>query len=923
MANYALKYYKEITQANGKIIRLELHEQGPNQPATEIGAVIQDLTLQIQGQQGDIDTPIIKTSLSMTFVDAYDLQDGKKNGFWEEFYTPNAVYWKVIVKAWNSAKQEFYPIWGGYVTPDSYSEPLTYRGSVNIIARDNIGHLQDFPFDFEGNTSGMVSLSSLINAAWEKIESPMFLLMPKTGVDWLQCEGVNALDTYMNVSAFEGKNWYEVLESVLYAYGLVMRYDGDNNVRVYPLRNMPYYGKDSVYVVQPKFQTGATRELVPAAKRIEEKSEYEVLDSLQQKMIDNSKDFSGEVEKVTVKNPDNISQSSTIEFWPITRKVYGSGWINGNNPAYFNPLGYTLNVNKSDERDLDFMWFACAYETSQISSPDDTPRYIEYSRYIELMPFKIEASFGRTYLLSNGTLTQSSNIPTRVKLNISILHNNTTYYLNEDGEWVTSSKDLNIELNEGAMSLDIPQGDLSGFVLLSVKIIHVLTITSLDSYHPIYSFSLSVNKPLLTTNAINTNYNDNNNVIISRGPVLGPAMDTVLLPGIIKNGIFNNKSGRYTPAKLWSWNGNGPQQMAVYNHLQLLCYFAKPNSVITGTIVNGDVTSFTKLYRWEGVPHLIISANLDLITGYIENAILREFAYYDDLWGDLTDTADFPEVEGSVTTNKSGGSGASDQATVSSTTNVNIVGGGGAITLDTDMSDTSSNGVQNKVIKRYVDNAISKVGEDINLIDEWRKNLTAKFYIGDDGKVYCKTDLIISGEVASIADGGSLPGGGGASLADVESYLYEIGNIDRSNIESQKVLSATKLVTKSNANVVVIDDNMVANVYGTLLGHSNARINGSLYVAGTYFMLDTGASGLYFLRDRLGWHESNVGVADLMLCSRDGISINTTLQPYTTNARSLGTSDRRWSNIYTASADISENTTIGGNLVISGDVASK
>ena len=44
---------------------------------------------------------------------------------------------------------------------------------------------------------------------------------------------------------------------------------------------------------------------------------------------------------------------------------------------------------------------------------------------------------------------------------------------------------------------------------------------------------------------------------------------------------------------------------------------------------------------------------------------------------------------------------------------VSIGGGGGSITLDSEMSDTSENAVSNKVIKEYVDNAAPRqFGDD-------------------------------------------------------------------------------------------------------------------------------------------------------------------------------------------------------------------
>ena len=141
----------------------------------------------------------------MTFVDAPDIEDGRKNGFWEEFYTADATQWKVIIKERGAMSSSYDTIWGGYITPDSFSEDLVYRGSVSITARDNIGHMQDFPFDAEGDADGMISLYNLVESGWEKIQSPMMLEWRGAAEStmWLMCDGVSAMFTLMNVAMFK------------------------------------------------------------------------------------------------------------------------------------------------------------------------------------------------------------------------------------------------------------------------------------------------------------------------------------------------------------------------------------------------------------------------------------------------------------------------------------------------------------------------------------------------------------------------------------------------------------------------------------------------------------------------------------------------------------------------------------------------
>ena len=840
---HALRYYKNIVREDGKRIRIEFHEKDGTAAAMELGDVIQSLNLEIQGG-GDIDEPIVKTMLNFTLVDAPDHPDHKtkKCGSWEEFYSPDATRWKVLLLYKNSGETSYTQFWGGYITPDSFRESLTYRGSVSFVARDNIGHMQDFPFDAEGNADGMISLYELLTEAWAKIESPMELVTKTDGdVEWLKCEGGNALFTYMNVSAFEEKNWLDAVTDALYGYGLVMRYVGENKVYVYPLRNLPVfpYGGSGVDVL---FEAGAERELSPAVKRIEESVGYELLESLPQPLVNNKKDFSGSVEKVDFTME---GQPYTIEYWKLNRTKAGDGWINGDSlPRYFNPLGYSVADNV-DDKDLSYMWLASAYYVDVANDG----RAVEYSRYIQAASLGINVQLGHTYEISNGKLART---PYNALLfgctlyyMVSISQNGITKYLNSKGEWTTEKKSLTLDIQD-AFTVNVPQGDFSGEVLLSFKIIDIRGAWG-AVYIPVYSVTYTTtNTPLLSENRVNTNYNEQNNIILSRSPRIAPAMDKTFMQGVIKNGIFTKQGSRYNPAKLWSWNANGTgaQQMAVYNHLQLLCYYAKPNNVLSGTILNADVTNIGKVYRWEGTEHLLVSGTLNLINGFIEGATLREFARYEDMWGEITDTADLPEVEGRSTNNVDGGvQSGGNTATYSNTYEVRIGGEGGTMVLDTYMSDSSTNGVQNKVIKAYVDSAVdtletsigtkakqsdltalqtrvssnetaiadrytksdvdakvktltdadTALGNRITPLETWKTDkdkFFAKFYLGPDGNVYCDTNLIVK-EDTSSGGSGDPSTNQGIDIAELKKYLDDNAYIDEGELNTALSAYAT------------------------------------------------------------------------------------------------------------------------------------
>lgn len=827
---HALRYYKNIILEDGKRIRIEFHEKGGTAEAMELGDVIQTLCLDIQGG-GDIDEPIVKTMLNFTLVDAPDHPDAKtkKCGSWEEFYSPDATHWKVLLLCKYSGETSYTQFWGGYITPDSYREPLTYRGGVSFIARDNIGHLQDFPFDAPGNADGMISLYELLTSAWEKIESPMELVAKVDGkAEWLKCEGSNALYTYMNVSAFEGKTWLDAVTEALYGYGLVMRYVGDNLVWVYPLRNLPVFpfGGNGLDVV---FQAGAERELSPAVRRIEETVDYQLRETLPQPLVNNKKDFNGEVETLDF-TMDSLSYS--VNYWTLYKSAKGAGWINGDSlPAYFNPLGYALATNV-DEKDLQYMWFASAYYRDVA----DDGRAIEYSRIVEASSLNIEVQLGWTHTLENNVLTRTKYnallFGCSITYVVSIEQNGITNYLDSSGEWKAQKKLITATNNKDILSIEVPQGDFTGEVILSFKIVDIRGAWG-AMYVPIYSVTYTTtNAPLLSVNRINTNYNEHNNVILSRSPKIAPAMDKTFMQGVINNGIFSRNGNRYYPAKLWSWNadGTGAQQMAVYNHLQLLCYHAKPNNILSGTILNADVTNHAMVYRWKGTEHLLVSGTLNLISGYIENAVLREFTRYEDMWGDITDTADLPQVEGASTNNVDSGTQSAQAATYSNTTEINI-GGGGTIILDEFMSDNSTNGVQNKVIKAYVDSQNESQTTSIKTFvneENTKQTTSIRSYIdtkdgeigasvsalvdklakmwqlsADETQIIATKDVIIKknavvyGDMASGGEGQHTPSEG-LDLEELKDFLDENEYITLTDLNAQNYATKTYVTNITN-----------------------------------------------------------------------------------------------------------------------------
>ena len=713
---HALRYYKDLVQPNGTIIRLEIHRKRDSDAlwvVKEIGRVVQALHLDIQGGADTIDAPIVKTSLTMTFVDAPDLEEGKKCGDWEEFYTPDSTMWMVVLKADDKT------IWGGYVTPDSYQEDLRYRGSVTIIARDNIGHMQDFPFDMEGNADGMVTLQELVNEAWAKIESPMVLDWRHEGddADYLLCDGVEAPQTYMNVSAFEDMNYFDAVEKALYSYGLVMRYIGSNRVAIMSLKDLPYQGQtDAPRAIEPTFLAHAQRELAPAVRRIEESVRYDFTDGVQIPLA-KSIEFTGASYTAPFFSTDIFGDTTRkdIPVHPIEENE-GDGWSNfPSSTLFFNPKRYTI-VDAYLQEDAERMLF--------LACNTDNTHFVIYRKTMVCRDFRINMNFGRIvqrrgnavqYCYGFAAGTENNGIGSirvkKVSCYISVDQNGITQYYNGAG-WQTDAYLINLEQGESGFGIDVGFYGMTGVAQAAITIERIELDAMRDYsdgdglYAPLSSmyWGVSESSSMCETNNVNTIYIDTNNVILERSPELAPALDEVPFPSVIKNGIFVKSGSAYLPARGWAWSGGTPQQMAVYNHLQLLCYHSKPNNVISGDIVHFDALNMKAIYEWGGANHLLVSGSYNFLNGRIESAVLREFKFYYEMWGDIPDSQ-LPPSEQTNRTTAEGGYSTSNNATYEETTNVSIYAGGGGSTIivDSEMSDTSANPVQNKVVKKYID----------------------------------------------------------------------------------------------------------------------------------------------------------------------------------------------------------------------------
>lgn len=667
---YQAKYYKEV-EVDGHLWRLEIR-QNTNEPIilTEIGPVLQQLRLVVQGDQADIDTPVVKTSLEMTFVDAPDLDDTLKCGYWEEFYTSDALEYRVILY------KDGVMIWAGFVTPDSFSEELRYRGSVSIIARDNTGHLQDFIFDLPGDENGLVSLLDIVNGAWEKgVSMPVDVNMTNTRHNiWPYtddaAEGYKKLYSAMfNVTAFDNMTWWDVLEKTLYSVGCVIRYTGTGSFILEPIRNLglnslSWWG--DVPRRDVDFIAHGRRELAPAVKSIRETVKFEIAENVAK--IEFPEDVYGDEGIMTGMNFDLLYTDMPVHAY---KKGMWGGEVSARESCLLNTFAYKLKEGKSGAEwgaihSEETVFLACG---NLFARPEEKRCLTFRTRLntdaadISITPSWPVTLYDDGKTVGNYPVVDLANnyFSFELFVNATFTRSNgkVLYYGTKDNGLTRSW--LEIDPNE-PISLPAPYYSgtdvwnkpfafptlpCEGNGLLEIKIYSPM-LASGEHQSGTTGVYLRINdiqvKPaeesdttILEGLRINTKYSETNNVVMERKPEFGNNTSKYIAPQQIKNGIFIRDQKKTFPgSEAWRWfAGNDSMPLGGLIHQQILSFYSKPNNVLTGELVSIDKNKslqFNALYRWNGVDHLLMSGALNILTGRIEGATLREFKRYDHMW---------------------------------------------------------------------------------------------------------------------------------------------------------------------------------------------------------------------------------------------------------------------------------------------------
>lgn len=661
MATYGLKYKADFRNYRKQDYRLYVYQRDYAGSSKTIG-YLAGCALEVQGAQGRIIDPIVKTQLRFSVVDATDKADTStvKYRNWQEFYTPDATRYKVVLYSLSGSTAT--AIWTGYITPDSWQESLDFRGIITITARDNIGHLKDFPFVADGiitpDENGLIAIDDIITRALEVVEFPMDIVW---GTYIPFGNGVYIL-TNARVSAalFDGMDWYEVLEQTLEAIGYTFRYVGRNTFSVCSLRDLPKVGH---YYEATGSQTmefyGGLLELDPAVKKIEEEQDYKTEREIDLEIFAGL-EYGADTTYRCVTSGNALPGGGTVsvpEHDAPANYVSLSGstpWDRGS--LLFNPDGKLPDdfLKRSEGEDGWKRYIFIPGNHAQTGTAHTYFRLISKTGAVKLTlkfsphPLAVRMSGSMTGKMMDPNYSLSS---IRYAVNFVSLGITSVRYWN-GGSWVSNGGPyiLTKEYDSQNTFSDIFKIELAecedideGLIVLQIYDIKYKCWSAAG--HGCYARLASANAELLgsaviASNKVTTINNNDYNVMITRRPLFGALSREIgfVRPANYLAGMFYYESAGATP-ELFPYNANFDEDdplvpLPVLIHQQILCYYFGAARVLSGNCapVNKAKFDFGKLCSYKGVSYLFQGGTLDLFSGVISGAVLREYTTFNSLW---------------------------------------------------------------------------------------------------------------------------------------------------------------------------------------------------------------------------------------------------------------------------------------------------
>ena len=652
---HRLQHYKEI-ETHGSAVRLNIYVKTTLYPVvTKIGDVLVSLSYGIQGADGAVDEPIQKTSLEFSLVDAPERNTANERwGNWETFFTPDATGFKVELVIDDVVR------WTGYITPDSWEEDLSWHAPVSIVARDNWGRLQDFMFDHKGDDDNLISVEDLLAAAVAKAEIPMSVVINKD-VAWPTCDDIPLYRHMVNVRQFEDKTWWDALYDTLGSLGIVVTYEDNNTFVAAPLRARVNKGHAYMPDVKKKefnFVASGHRSLVPAVKEIVEVQNYDFSDDMINAPELTIADFNAGSTYPFTTQPYGVAEKTM----PVFSLRPGGFWKQGESGYYsaFCQFNYTPRENDDKVRLTDgkTLFIACNPGTAaDYSTAWRNMRGVYCDLNMTMMradiSFRVGAPvrlYGEDYNTGTAPFSMETTSPAVQNVRAKVRYTTASGAVHSwnGSKWEVGDLYCTITppTSEGAVyecaftigSADIDEPGVLHLEFVCGQYIIRGEYTDIGNgmYMPITDIKMTSVWATEAENKVTTKYSESNNVILERQPAIGCLNFDTTSPNEVLNGVYTPTLGR-PASREWRMSDDDATtyQLPVLLHKELLAYHSKANNVLTGEMVVDKLKalpSFDCLWLWRGKEHLLMAGRVNLVSGTMEGAELREFVRYGDMW---------------------------------------------------------------------------------------------------------------------------------------------------------------------------------------------------------------------------------------------------------------------------------------------------
>lgn len=649
------------------------------------------------------------------------------DGEFSHLYTSDAYEYKVEVYKNNTL------IWMGYVSPELYSEPdIAPPYDVQIIATDGLGELKNYNFQKRGVASILDHLDTLmdktgIETSWNVV----------SGLRYINEDGVSSYDkdilsVKIDLDHEEGNSYYDVLQNLLSSLNANIT---QHNGKYLIFRETDFINKAENVGIEAFDAKGISTRLPVASFGTMKSHQWWPVGQLST-VIEPAKN------KVVLQSPNHY-KDNVLNFKSWTKSPAAD--YSETEEAYVLPVAAA-----AISQTIDFGGSQVAYRLGLRVRA----RNVGASEEQQNIGVKVEMegktpAVGSTYWLVKSPSPVAGRVP-----------KNDYRWSNEEG---TIEEDLptpsEADTASDAQDIDIVlplyyNRDNARDFAWAKKI--KFTIFNPQGYNSIYVYGVSLVKyeqiagyeaAVIINNAARE---EDKNVELSMSDAgYAPEAGEYFMTGIPMQPSGVN------PITQWQVEDNAPSDYLTAMSFDYSRAIALPKMKYSGILnVPGSETLLPTLFLRDGTYYFPKTYSYDLYADEITVELLSVSAANVSLGSVvISQTSEATGTMGGATT---GGGG----------------GGGGSVSMprDKEMSDTSDNAVENRVIKAYVDNLRDQ------LLDLW--HIDEDGNLVTDKQVIINSNLIVSGDTSSGGEGQENPSVGGITGIRVNGTLYEDENAD-------------------------------------------------------------------------------------------------------------------------------------------------